>query len=854
MSLSFRDVRRLSVGGLLVLLVLGMCEQASAQLQPDSSQARASAKECSRATPLPADTTITPAGADVPADLARFSGAWGGVWTNRSGAGGPCTTLVVEEVLANGYARVIYSIGVFDPHARMPWYWRASGRIVDGVLSFGLPAPSRAEFTFRAAGADLAGTYKEGTVESIVTVAPIADVRQVGCPPVPAVARPSGTIRDRILASELLATWTGDGPVHNDYFMPIGSTAPARHALHGTLTVPALQLSSAHNGCAGLPSPSPAFSIEFLTHGEHLVPAIRTIIWSSDRRFGIILSPGRIWSEPGNQGLSRASFPFAIVNPIDNGTLNGLATFVFDDARVSNLRAQITQETMAWARYDYWGQVPMTYAPAAIPHEARLRVDFESEQRLEVAIKPWSTLPIAAPSPALDAFDGSAARDDVSVSGLVIDGVVYAKDCHTRSGPYPYCRHMRHGVFSVTKSLSAAVALLRLAAKYGDGVFDEKISDYVRVTAAHDGWKDVTFADGLSMAVPIGDIGPHRDWPDPAPDENQPKMLAWLIKARTAQEKLDHGFSYGRYPWERGEVVRYNTVVTFALAAAMDAYLERKEGPSAHLWDMVADEVYRPIGILHAPMMHSVEPDGNRGIPLLGFGLTPTIDDLAKLVTLLQARGQHHGTQLLSAAKIDEALRRTATGLSTRVSSRFGDQRYHLSFWSLPYRTALGCSVHVPYMLGYGGNIVALLPNGVSAFRFADGHIYDPETMIVAGEAIRPLCASAPAAASTDKSQNAPLSVTELRAELPGNTFGTGGVRVFIAPDGRQYFALGTRVDLGRWRITPEGLYCRTWNVLDGGRERCHHVYRDGETFDFHVNDRWTVLHWTRTRGRPADL
>jgi hypothetical protein len=42
--------------------------------------------------------------------------------------------------------------------------------------------------------------------------------------------------------------------------------------------------------------------------------------------------------------------------------------------------------------------------------------------------------------------------------------------------------------------------------------------------------------------------------------------------------------------------------------------------------------------------------------------------------------------------------------------------------------------------------------------------------------------------------------------------------------------------------------------VTDGGRERCYHVYRDAESFDFHVNDRWTVLRWTRTRGHAADL
>jgi NADPH-dependent 2,4-dienoyl-CoA reductase/sulfur reductase-like enzyme len=52
-----------------------------------------------------------------------------------------------------------------------------------------------------------------------------------------------------------------------------------------------------------------------------------------------------------------------------------------------------------------------------------------------------------------------------------------------------------------------------------------------------------------------------------------------------------------------------------------------------------------------------------------------------------------------------------------------------------------------------------------------------------------------------------PLTAAELHAELPGHTFGTGSLRVFIAPDGRQYLASGATVDVGRWRITPEGLF-----------------------------------------------
>jgi hypothetical protein len=562
------------------------------------------------------------------------------------------------------------------------------------------------------------------------------------------------------------------------------------------------------------------------------VPAVRDVVRLGGR---LILSPGRAWSEAGDGGMSRASFPFVLVNELHNGTHNGLATFLFDDTRVSALRIQIVQETAFWAKVDFWAQVPMTYTPGAIANEADLRAEFAEELRRQTPIRPWSAL---GASPALDAFDGDAAPEDISANGLVVDGVLYVRGCHTRYGPFPYCREMRHGVFSVTKSLGGAVALLRLAQKYGDGVLDEKLTDYLPPGMAHAGWDGVTFADALSMATGIGDLKPVREPNDPLADENKPKMFRW-VGLRTAKEKLEGALAYGKYPWGRGEVLRYNSTQTFVLAAAMDAYLKRREGPSAHLWDMVRSEVFRPIGILHAPKMHTLEKDGGRGIPLLGYGLYPTVDDVAKLVTLLQNGGRHDGRQLLSTAKLAEALYRTSptVGLPHGRRTRFGEGRYHLSFWSVAYRTGTGCFVQIPFMAGLGGNLVALLPNGVSVFRFADGDNFDLDSMILAGETIRPFCAM-PATASATPPARIALTTAELTSEMTGHAFTIGAQRMMFAAGGRLFGSINEDVDVGTWEITPDSRVCRTWNTWDQRRRRCYVIYKTDGIFEMDVADR----------------
>ena len=69
----------------------------------------------------------------------------------------------------------------------------------------------------------------------------------------------------------------------------------------------------------------------------------------------VIVQPGRVWSEPGDGGWSRASFPFALVHSIEEPeTHNGVATFLYKDGQVSDLTFQVVQQTSPYYVVDYF--------------------------------------------------------------------------------------------------------------------------------------------------------------------------------------------------------------------------------------------------------------------------------------------------------------------------------------------------------------------------------------------------------------------------------------------------------------------------------------------------------------------
>ena len=147
----------MSVIGVVMAMIPGFAPKTQA----------ATVKDCERKTPLPANITLIKPAAAVSETIARFAGAWIGLWPDLKGREALCHTLVIEEVLPNGYARVIYSIGTdAGLNIRQPNYWRVTGRIIDGALRFHLPLPDQPSLSYRFDGQTPGGNCRKREIPS----------------------------------------------------------------------------------------------------------------------------------------------------------------------------------------------------------------------------------------------------------------------------------------------------------------------------------------------------------------------------------------------------------------------------------------------------------------------------------------------------------------------------------------------------------------------------------------------------------------------------------------------------------------------------------------------------------------
>ncbi len=475
----------------------------------------------------------------------------------------------------------------------------------------------------------------------------------------------------------------------------------------------------------------PATELAFISHEGELIPLQKDIIRTADTvgsLWDVIVGTGKIWQEPEDGEWSRASFPLTLTERYMGQTRNCVATFVYQSETISNICVQCSQETADINDRqvgDIQVVLPAKYKPEIFVDSAEVIAQHLEYQARKLPVLPLSTVDAEGELSAIftERIYTSAST---SIGAILMDDKIYFDPPQTRHGTYPYPDDLRCGVYSVTKSLAGSLALFYLAERYGEDILDAKITDYVPALADHPGWQGVTFAHTLNMAP--GTVG----------SEEAHHLLHILVLSRTAEESINNIATLGDAPAAPGEYFNYASTNFFVLSYAMQQYVVAQEGPGVSYWDLVREEVLEPIGAEHFSLRYSVENDSTQGIPILGYGARPTLDEAAKISRLLINDGKHEGRQLLHLQTVRDALGKTAwPGYDTR--NDFRGTKYRHSFWSKPVRTA-DCTVTASYMLGFGANLVVFLPSDVVIFRFMDEFDLDIDRMVQSVEKIKSSC------------------------------------------------------------------------------------------------------------------
>jgi hypothetical protein len=545
-------------------------------------------------------------------------------------------------------------------------------------------------------------------------------------------------------------------PVANAAFIP-GPDATAALEFSGTLkiaqsamqTKPVLPIAIVDRRDARL---FPAVALSFFTMGDVLVPVergrmVKETLPATAGRIGtagktattgpvpsywrVIPQFGRVWRETADGDWSRAAFPIMLVNDTENHAHQGLATFLYRAGAITDLRFQFVQHTGPYSlktHFVAWGSARVTLAAGNLGDLDARRAEAKAELADRLPARPWSELVKSVPAGTLDGFGGPLDPRWMVQAALVKDGVLYYQNSPTPYGDYPYPLEMRFGVRSATKSVPTPLSLLRLAQVYGPWVLTLKVGDYIK--GLDPKWNRVRFLDAANMATGFGGVGSLVTNPNGVGDSGYlaGDYDAWYLAHSAADKVKVINANWSPYPWEPGTVFRYRDQDVNLLGIAIDNFLKSVRGPNADIWAMLQADVFKPIGIHHAPIVRTREPGGKDGYAWFQAGYYPTMDDLAKIATLFRDKGMHNGVQILHRQLTEELLSakdaiRKKTDMSLDRSPIPDDTGtdeglYKMGFHFNPYvGSKSGKRFFLPTMSGSGANEVILFPNGLISIR-----------------------------------------------------------------------------------------------------------------------------------------
>lgn len=446
----------------------------------------------------------------------------------------------------------------------------------------------------------------------------------------------------------------------------------------------------------------PEFSADIVISSKGIViPAKRGLRDTDNRYWSLILEVGRWYKTDDKFSLA---LPFALVEKDGNCTHQGMLAI-----ENNTLAYQISTETCQYFKFNAQG-----YATTALMNPRSEGADslvdnLSLELSNHLPEKPLSALPADNPGLTAEAFAQADFIEPTNMSlyGLVKDGVHYVSDCETRAVAYSDCGKMPLPSYSLAKSMIGALGLMRLEKLY-PGTQHRRVKDLI--PDCND-WGEVTLSHLLNTSTGrYGSALNHRD---------EEQHIGKLLAKPSAASKTKFACNLYKAKSEPGEKWVYHTSDTWLLGVAMQSLWQQKKGPTADFYTDLINPIWHDLGL--SPVIQS--PHRQDGQPLTGLGLSFLRSDIA-LFAQAMASGHSALYETLDKDMLDAAMQRNPSDRGSVAGSP--ELRYKNGFWGWDAGGYLNCEQPkwIPSMSGYGGIAVVFLEDGDSYYYFSDGGVH----------------------------------------------------------------------------------------------------------------------------------
>ncbi|WNC68742.1 choice-of-anchor D domain-containing protein [Thalassotalea nanhaiensis] len=492
----------------------------------------------------------------------------------------------------------------------------------------------------------------------------------------------------------------------------VGATA---NTFNGNLVISGTPVFSKNYGVTGdLPvgyTTWPGFDYEFVQDGNRLIPVDRGHGFVGSGAWSISAGVGAVWDEAGDNGYTRAAFPYTIKQNNTNCEHNALATFLFkDDGSISNVHVQNVAETCIFYGFEFYGNLSGTYNAHAVTNSAQVINERNNEEANWLPTKSLSELAVDYPGVDLANYGYAIDAADLNGYSVLVNGVSYTDGCTTRYGTHPYCMDKTIGVYSFTKSMHAFMVVAALEHQY-PGFKSQLIADLVPECSGDSRWNGVTVEHALDMATGNYTSANYEV------DEGSSAIVNGFFDPTTRSARGSFSCTGWPHKVAPGTYHVYHTTDTELVSYAAAKFANNKLGGNAEAFNDILVPIYDAIGLSH--YIRGIQRTSDTLDAWGGYGLSVTLNDVVKISKYI--RDDAATGNLLDATMVNEVLSGASKGLYAQLSNFNYDNgfwRYHVGAAS--DMSACGASTQVPIMSGYGGHTTIILPE-VIITQLTDG-------------------------------------------------------------------------------------------------------------------------------------